>query len=167
MSQIHQILLLTLLVAPSIYAYSSGAPAGACFDMVPQHHVDPQSSDAPYNVLVAASKVRAGDFVDVRIQGKTSKDTIKGFMVQARVGETPVGQFQVKPNDQYVQTVDCGNGKNNAVTHRKIEGDGPNSVTFTWVSPRGLSEEVTFRATIALNGGVFWVGKLSPAVKVL
>lgn len=47
-----------------------------------------------------------------------------------------------------------------------ISGDGPNSLTFTWQAPPDLAANVQFRATVALNGGVFWVGVLSPSVSV-
>lgn len=54
----------------------------------------------------------------------------------------------------------------NAITHKKIDGDGPNSLTFTWQAPSDLAGNVHFRATVALNGGVFWVGVLSPQLSV-
>lgn len=43
-----------------------------------------------------------------------------------------------------------------AVTHKKIT-TAPNSISFNWVAPKGLSENVVMTCTIALNGGVFWV----------
>lgn len=54
----------------------------------------------------------------------------------------------------------------NAVTHKKINGDGPNKISLTWQAPPDLAANVNFRATVALNGGVFWVGVLSPQLSV-
>lgn len=87
-----------------------GAPDEACFDMVPQHGVDPQSSKAPYQVHLSKNQLRSGDKVDITIHGLKQTDTIKGFMVQARVGETPVGKWLVDKNNSYGQQLNCGNG---------------------------------------------------------
>lgn len=54
----------------------------------------------------------------------------------------------------------------NAVTHKKIFGNGPSSVKFTWVAPPEISGDVEFYATVALNGGIFWVGKIREQVKL-
>lgn len=43
--------------------------------------------------------------------GNSAKDTIKGLLCQTRVGETPVGAFDVPPNNNYIQKLDCGNSK--------------------------------------------------------
>lgn len=102
--------LLVLSSALLINAYSKGAPAGACEDMTPQHHVDPQTSPVPYNFLLSKNAIKAGDTVQLTIKGKSANDKIKGLMVQARVGNTPIGKFSVPSNSAYVQTLDCGNG---------------------------------------------------------
>lgn len=54
----------------------------------------------------------------------------------------------------------------NAVTHKKIAGDGPDNVSFSWTAPKQLSEKVTFYYTVALNGGVFWVAQKSEQLSV-
>lgn len=105
-----KVILICLMAVAATNAYSTGAPEDACFDMVPQHHVDPQSSKAPYRVLLSKKQLRSGDKVDVTIQGLTKTDTIKGFMIQARVGDTPVGKWLVEKADAYGQTLSCGNG---------------------------------------------------------
>jgi hypothetical protein len=160
-------LLVVLAVAtiPAALCYSSGAPAGACSDGIPQHHVDPQKTPAPYDISLSTSKIRSGESVEITIKGKSSEDTIKGLLVKAVVGNTPVGKFEVAPNDPNIQTLDCGNSKNNAVTHKKI-ANGVRSVKFNWIAPRGLSEKVVFVSTIALNGGKFWVDQKSQTLSV-
>lgn len=109
-----KVILICLMAVVATNAYSAGAPDGACFDMVPQHHVDPQVSAAPYQVVSSKKQLRSGDIVDVTIHGLKQTDTIKGFMVQARVGETPVGKWIVDKNHSYGQTLSCGKG--NAVS---------------------------------------------------
>ncbi|EDS43062.1 serine protease [Culex quinquefasciatus] len=149
------LLTVALCVAPA-FSFSAGAPDGACGDMIPQHHTDPQKSAAPYSIGLSKKQIRSGEGVTVTVKGNSPKDTIKGLLCQARVGETPVGSFDVPPNNNYVQTLACGNSKSSAVTHKKIT-TAPNSISFNWVAPKGLSENVVMTCTIALNGGVFWV----------
>jgi len=79
--------------------------------MTPRHHVEPQKSAFPYNIILSKSKIRAGDTIEITIQGKSDDDTMKGMFVQARVGDTPVGTFDVSPSSQYIQLRDCGNSK--------------------------------------------------------
>lgn len=95
---------------PSAWAYSSGAPNGACVSMLPQHGVDPQESPAPYKLLLSANSLRAGDEVELELKGNGQGDLIKGFLVQARVGNEAIGQFKVSPNNKLAQTLSCGNG---------------------------------------------------------
>ncbi|XP_052895235.1 putative defense protein Hdd11-like [Anopheles moucheti] len=159
------ILLTVALCAVPTLSFSAGAPNGACGDMVPQHHTDPQKSAAPYQIILSKKQIRAGEGVTITVQGNSAKDTIKGLLCQARVGETPVGAFDVPPNNNYVQKLDCGNSKASAITHKKIENP-PNAITFNWISPKGLSEQAQVYCTIALNGGVFWVKHTSDFLKV-
>lgn len=53
----------------------------------------------------------------------------------------------------------------NAVTHKKIT-DEVREVVMTWTAPANLRERVTFFATIAKNGGVFWVAQKSDVLSV-
>lgn len=53
----------------------------------------------------------------------------------------------------------------NAVTHKKL-AQGVQQVTFKWTAPANLSERVVFLATIAKNGGVFWVQQKSDILNV-
>lgn len=101
------------MVVAATNAYSSGAPDSACFDMVPQHHVDPQVSTAPYEILLSKNQLVAGkqDKVDITIRaipGLKDSVTIKGFMIQARNGTSPIGKWLVDKNNSYGQTLSCG-----------------------------------------------------------
>ena len=92
---------------PSAYSYSAGAPEGACGDMTPQHHVDPQESTPPYKLLLTSN----GDKVHVTIKGNGAGDTIKGFMVQARLGDKPIGKFEVPTTSRkHAQPLSCSGG---------------------------------------------------------
>ncbi|XP_065085128.1 putative defense protein Hdd11 [Ochlerotatus camptorhynchus] len=159
------VLLTVALCAAPAFSFSAGAPDGACGDMIPQHHTDPQKSAAPYKILLGKKQIKSGEGVTITVQGNTAKDTIKGLLCQARVGETAVGSFDVPPNNNFIQTLDCGNSKMSAITHKKIT-NAPNSISFNWVAPRGLSENVKITCTIALNGGVFWVKEQATDLKV-
>ncbi|KAL0848994.1 hypothetical protein ABMA28_013376 [Loxostege sticticalis] len=146
-------------------AYSSGAPEGSCDDMIPRHPVDPQKSKAPYTITTSTKVVKAGTPMEVVISGKDASNTIRGLLLQARQGDKPVGTFAVQPND-YFQLINCGT-PGNAVTHKKHDDkQDKQTVAFTWTPPAGLNDDVKFRATIAYNGAVFWVGVESAPVKV-
>ncbi|KAL7040303.1 hypothetical protein ACKWTF_000348 [Chironomus riparius] len=136
-----------------------------CSSMTPRHHVDPQKSSFPYNIILSKNKIRAGDTIEITVQGKTADDTFKGLLVQARVGDTAVGSFDVSPSSQYIQLNDCGNSKGNAVTHKKIT-NGIRTVKMLWKAPANLSEKVVVYATVARNGGTFWVNQKSDVISV-
>uniref|UniRef100_A0A336KCX4 CSON005752 protein n=1 Tax=Culicoides sonorensis TaxID=179676 RepID=A0A336KCX4_CULSO len=160
------IALLVLSAPMLIHGFSKGAPTSACDDMVPQHHVAAQTSKVPYDLVLSKNSIKAGDTIQITLKGKSAENKIKGLLVQARVGNSPVGKFSVPSNNPYAQTIDCGNGSFNTVTHTKINGDGPDSVSFSWTAPKKLSERVTFYYTVALNGGVFWVAQKSEPLSV-
>lgn len=98
-------------IIPGVYSYSAGAPETACVDMTPQHHVDPQPSEPPYKLILSNDKLRAAqnESVDFKIQGNGAGNTIKGFMVQARIGDKPVGKFTVK-SKKHAQLLNCSGG---------------------------------------------------------
>lgn len=98
-------------IIPSVYSYSAGAPETACVDMTPQHHTDPQPSEPPYKLILSNDKLRAdkSESVDLKIQGNGAGNTIKGFMIQARVDGKPVGNFTVK-SKKHAQLLNCFGG---------------------------------------------------------
>ncbi|XP_052757876.1 putative defense protein Hdd11 [Galleria mellonella] len=155
-------------VAMVAYAdgYSSGAPSSACLDMIPRHPVSAQTSPPPYIITTSTKTVKAGTPMEVVISGKQPNNTIRGLLLQARQGNNIVGTFTVAPNDPFAQLLDCGS-PGNAVTHKKHdESLDKQTVAFKWTPPADLNDEIKFRATIAYNGAVFWVGVESAPVKV-
>lgn len=99
---------------PSAYSYSAGAPEAACRDMIPQHHVDPQNSKAPYSLDLSSRQLKSdgSDPVSVVLKGKSSGDTIKGFLLQARVdgSDDAVGTWTIK-STKYAQLLNCPGGQ--------------------------------------------------------
>lgn len=81
--------------------------------MTPRHHVEPQKSAFPYNIVLSKKQIRAGETVTVTIKGKSADDTFKGFLAQARIGSspTPIGTFDASPSSQHAQLKNCGNSK--------------------------------------------------------
>lgn len=105
------VVLIALGIPLLAQGYSSGAPGEECSTMTPRHHVDPQTGPSPYDITLDKRSIRAGETVTVTIKGRHNDDTIKGLLVQARVGDTPVGKFDVSPSRQYIQTLDCGSSR--------------------------------------------------------
>ncbi|XP_047544731.1 putative defense protein Hdd11 [Vanessa atalanta] len=155
-----------LVVVAYAEGYSVGAPESACKDMIPRHPVPPQKKASPYIITTSTKEVKAGTPMQVTISGKTANDTIRGIMLQARAGDKIVGTFKVDPNHPLAQTMNCG-VDGDTVTHKKHEHkDDQQTVTFTWTPPADFNDIIKFRATIALNGAVFWVGEESAPIKV-
>lgn len=101
-------ILIACVALPTAWGYSDGAPNSACGDMTPQHGVNPQQSPAPYKLLLSTDTVRAGGEVELELKGNGKGDLIKGFLVEARVGNKPIGKFKVSPNNKLAQTLNCG-----------------------------------------------------------
>lgn len=116
-----------------VQGYSGGAPDSECKTMTPRHHVDPQSGPSPYDIILDKKNIRAGETVLVTIKGRGKDDTIKGLLVQARIGETPIGQFDVDQSRQYVQVLSCDGGRNVSVELSRLISiiiRGKNSTVF-------------------------------------
>lgn len=106
---IKEIILVAFLATLEVVTgYGTGAPEQACDDMIPQHHVDPQTTPFPYKITVTKKSIKAGDRVQVIISAGGSVKDFKGFFVQGRVGNRPIGKFDPAPG---VKLVDCGNSK--------------------------------------------------------
>lgn len=103
-----------------VQGYSAGAPAEECHTMTPRHHVDPQRGPAPYDIILDKKYIKAGDQVRVTIRGRTPDDSFKGLLVQARIGDTPVGSFDVSPSRQYIQTLSCGSSRDVSKARRSL-----------------------------------------------
>lgn len=92
-------------------AYSGGAPEGVCEDMTPKHPAPPQTSKFPYTITVNKKEVKAGEQVEITISGG---QPFKGFLLQVRDGDKPVGSFDIPATNKYAKTINCLGG--NAVS---------------------------------------------------
>lgn len=101
-------LLAVLATVTVVTGYGAGAPKEACGDMIPQHHTDPQTTPFPYRLSVSKKGIKGGEKVTVTISAGGKYKDFKGFFVQARVGDSAVGQFDPAPG---VKLVDCGPSK--------------------------------------------------------
>lgn len=106
----HYLLALCVLVtvAPNTWAFRNGAPAGACESLFPQHGVASKTSAAPYQLTLDRKCIPSGGSALISIQGNTAQDKFKGFIMQARIGDTPIGQFELDPSRKTAQTLNCG-----------------------------------------------------------
>jgi hypothetical protein len=97
---------LLIAIPAHITAFKTGAPETACDSMIPDHHSTPQSAPSPYTITPSKSKVKAGEPVEVTISGSDSTK-FKGYLIQARVGKTPIGRFLKGPE---INLLNCGSG---------------------------------------------------------
>lgn len=160
------VLLVSVACLGLVEGYGSGAPTDACGDMVPQHHTPAQNSRSPYTVRAAATKTPGLALVTI-----TGPEAFKGFLVQCRVGDQPVGKFINPPSN--VKLVDCAGGKAvgslvhlycatrlrtvswNNFTHGIIHSlqtaathndkNEKREVVLSWKAPPNLKEQVTCR----------------------
>ncbi|KAF2904323.1 hypothetical protein ILUMI_01851 [Ignelater luminosus] len=95
-----------LLAITTVSGYSGGAPVEVCDDMTPKHPVDPQKSSFPYTVTVSQSEVKAGEKVQITINGAKEK-SFKGFLLEVRSGDKAVGSFSIPDTDKYAKGIDC------------------------------------------------------------
>jgi hypothetical protein len=107
MAATYRLCVFLLIAIPAhIIAYKTGAPETVCDSMIPEHHSTPKSEPSPYTITPNKFKVKAGEPVEVIISG-TDSTKFRGYFIQARVGNTPIGTFQPGPE---INLVNCGGG---------------------------------------------------------
>lgn len=156
-----------LVIIASVFAaaqaFGGGAPTSVCNDLTPKHPAEPQEVASPFTISISKSVIKPGDEVKVTLEG-TNGNKFKGFIVQGRVGDSIVGSFEVNPNDEEVQFLNCPSGTNNAATHRNPK---PKSkISVNWVAPKDLQDVVVFKATFVKEGDIFWVAQASSGLTV-
>nr|CAD7204476.1 unnamed protein product [Timema douglasi] len=143
-----RVLVLVVLAAVlwTSHGFKSGAPLKACESMRPEHGAPDQDlATFPFTVTLDTLKISPGGTVKVTIAGPPK---FKGYFVQARLGDTIMGQFEASSE---TKLIDCLNGKQNAATH--VNEKEKDAVTLTWRAPKDLQENIRFRVTVAKNGG--------------
>jgi hypothetical protein len=98
--------LLVVTIPAQITAFKSGAPESVCDSMKPEHHSTPQTGPSPYTITLSKSKIKPGESVQVTLSG-TDNTKFRGYFIQARVGNTPIGKFENGPE---INLVNCGSG---------------------------------------------------------
>ncbi|KAB0804288.1 hypothetical protein PPYR_01258 [Photinus pyralis] len=146
----------------SVYGYSTGAPKEACDDMKPQHPYDPKTTKFPYNVTISKLDAQQGETLLVRVAGGMEPQ-FKGFLVQIRDKNGPVGSFSIPSSNKLAQTLDCGS-KTNAVTH--TSADLKDAVEFDWTAPSNYKGKLTLFASVAKDGAVFWAKQEANSIQV-
>ncbi|XP_073987340.1 reeler domain-containing lethal (2) 34Fc [Rhodnius prolixus] len=152
-----------LCLAHIVAGYGSGAPTEACGDLTPQHPAKPKTTRSPYMIHVSKTRIRSNESVDVTLK-PIKDDTFQGFLIQARVGATPVGKFSIPNNNGDVKLLNCSPGAQDAVTHSSPKEK--KEITVTWTPPPGLTEQVIFYYTVAKTGDEYWVAQKSRTVSV-
>ncbi|XP_024131634.1 putative defense protein 3 [Oryzias melastigma] len=149
------ILLLHFVILQVFYVvegYPSGAPTGACEDMIPRHMgVLPQPSPAPYSLLTDSRTFEAGKPITVTIKGPD----YRGVLLEARTdGSTnALGSWSLPPPD--TKFLQCAGNPQGAVTHANTNLKG-NSTVYNWIPP-SITNPVYFVATVAEQRTVFWL----------
>lgn len=120
--------------------YHTGAPQGACNNMVPGHGSPSDSATDSYSLT---AQKQPDQSVKVTLAG-----TFKGFLIQARkanhVDSLVPGKFV--PEGNASRTVDCAQEDGTALTHK--DGEVKSQVTATWIPPANWEGQVVFRATV-------------------
>ncbi|XP_029296071.1 putative defense protein 3 [Cottoperca gobio] len=142
-----------------VSGYPSGAPTGACEDMLPRHSgVLPQPSPAPYALLVNSGTFQPGEAITVTITGPE----YRGVLLEARtLGSTnALGSWRLPPPD--TKFLQCTGNPQGAVTHSNTNLKGKTTV-YSWIPPNSTSL-IYFMATVAQQRTVFWVNVRSAAL---
>lgn len=90
-----------------VTGFSTGAPKEVCDDLTPQHNTEAQTKTFPYKIKPSANRIKPSEKVNVTITGN-GRETFKGFIIQARVGDTAFGTFQEHPE---AKLIDCHRGR--------------------------------------------------------
>lgn len=108
-----------LAVVSIAWGYSGGAPESVCEDMTPKHPATPQISRFPYTISVSKKEVKVREKVEISVSGGKP---FKGFLLQVRDGDKPVGSFQIADTDRYAKTINCLGGTAVSINYRKYLG---------------------------------------------
>ncbi|XP_042893627.1 putative defense protein Hdd11-like [Penaeus japonicus] len=132
-----------------------------CETMLPQGLVAaPQTSDAPFVLLVPEEMIPSGSEVNVVLAGFDPEVKFEGFFIEAYgASEQPIGTFVTAP-----MKLDCGGPATAAYS-----ADSTEKVVqmLSWKSPENMKGTVTFRGTVIMNNEIFWVNVVSKKVMLV
>ncbi|CAH1388793.1 unnamed protein product [Nezara viridula] len=156
-----KVLFTVVAVIAGIRAYPTGAPTDVCETMAPGHGAVPQNGQFPYDIVIEKPDLKGGESTTVTIIGKDGHQ-FRGYMMQARSENKPIGKFTVPDNNSH--TLDCGTGTANTVTQSNAKDK--NKVTVTWTAPQNFKGKVVFYVTVVKVFDVYWVAHPSSPVKI-
>lgn len=105
------IITIAVLTVP-IWCSPDGAPEKSCKTMIPAHNgIASQRTQAPYSIDV--KKIEGKSSYNVVIKGYSKDDKIKGYLLQARLGDKIIGNFTLS-GDETVKShaISCGGNRN-------------------------------------------------------
>lgn len=104
------IITIAVLTVP-IWGSPDGAPVKSCKTMIPAHNGIPsQRTQAPYSIDV--KKIEGKSSYSVVIKGYTKEDKIKGYLLQARLGDRIIGNFTLYGEEaSKSHTISCGGNR--------------------------------------------------------
>ncbi|XP_047480391.1 putative defense protein Hdd11-like isoform X1 [Penaeus chinensis] len=109
---------------------------------------EPQTSEAPYLLMVPKEMIPAGSQINVILTGFDPNVVFESFFVEAFNAEgQPIGSFVNAP-----KTINCG-----SATAAYQANSAPKVVEMmTWEAPVDMTGTVTFRATVVMNDEFYW-----------
>lgn len=127
-------------------AYPSGAPAGVCDSLMPNHGQDPQDSISPFHLITSATSLESGETLRIQIQADDGI-SFKGFFLQARTNEEEyqiVGEFlEDEEETTPFNFRNCSDGFQNAVTH--FDNQDKTKISFSWKAPQNFDGSIHFQ----------------------
>ncbi|CAH1788474.1 unnamed protein product [Owenia fusiformis] len=156
--------LMVLTVALTItYGYPSGAPPQACGTMTPGHHVEAQTSPAPYSTNISQTSYKGGDTITVTLT-QTGKNNFVGFMIEARRADFREKQDEIIGFFTPVNgtRLACNGTLGNALTHSEQAPHGP--LTVIWTAPAKAQGHLVFKVTYLQDFSTFWIDTESPVL---
>lgn len=146
-----------LILIQHVHAYPNGAGLKACDKGSPQvcHDAAPQTSPAPFEVMVQVDRYSPGVLVNVTIQITNSTVPLKGFLMGAHKvngsGSEYYGSFGATP--EYHPR--CGINGNTGATH--TNNDEKQNLTLQWIPPEFDEGDLFFKSAIVNKYDVYWV----------
>ncbi|CAL4175404.1 unnamed protein product [Meganyctiphanes norvegica] len=138
-------LILLGLIVPLVHCYSSGAPPGACHNLMPGHGYEPQQVQSPVT-LSAPATVPRGSTIKLTLKGDSGNNFL-GFIVRAyedNLGSS--GHFEGILDSQ---TLTCDSPDDSA-TH--FSNSIKDQVEIHWTAPNYYyTTNVTFKSTVVIN----------------
>lgn len=136
-------------------------------------NVQPQVMPSPFRIIVSGESYRPNTEVRVNLTA-TGGHYFRSFILAAysydkhkfRIGQKPIGQFKLLPDQDYQTKTDCistDGAPGTPVTAYAIVSDDnklKSNLRFVWNPNRGYGD-VEFRATFIENHDTFWVAEKS------